>query len=251
MRRGQIAIGMLTLALISGGLRGADNALTESERKDGWLLLFDGKTLEGWKTSELKSSKVPVEDGCINPHGCGHYMMVYEKPLEDFVLSLDFKISKGCNSGIFVRTSSLTARPGKDVGYNGIEVAIDDTPGAGYTDTGALYDLAKPSRNAMKPVGEWNHAVVTCDGTRISVELNGEKVTQADLAAFTRPNRRPDGTPHKFDIAYKDHPRRGYIGLQDHGSNCWFKNIKMKPLPSPAPPPARERPPPEKDPVKG
>ena len=72
--------------------------------------------------------------------------------------------------------------------------------------------------------------VVTCDRNRIEVELNGEKVTRMDLDEWTRPNLRPDGTRHKFDIAYKDHPRKGYIGLQDHGSPCWFKNIKLRPL---------------------
>ena len=87
-------------------------------------------------TSSGKPSKTPVEDGCINPHRCGGYMMVHEKKWENFVLSLDFKISKGCNSGIFIRTFPLKPRPGKDVGFNGIEVAIDDTHGAGYHDTG-------------------------------------------------------------------------------------------------------------------
>ena len=51
-----------------------------------------------------------------------------------------------------------------------------------------------------------------------------------DLDEWTTPNRRPDGSEHKFDVAYKDHPRSGYIGLQDHGSPCWYKNIKIKPL---------------------
>lgn len=55
-------------------------------------------------------------------------------------------------------------------------------------------------------------------------------VTRADSYAFTRPNARPDGLPHTFDIADKDHPRTGYIGLQAHGSPCWFKNLKLKPL---------------------
>ena len=71
---------------------------------------------------------------------------------------------------------------------------------------------------------------ITCDRQRIKVVLNGDRVTEADLSEFTEPNKRPDGTAHKFDIAYKDHPQRGYIGLQDHGSPCWFKNIKLKPL---------------------
>lgn len=210
--------------------RAADNELTPREKEDGWVLLFDGKTLDGWTTSAGKPSKTPVEDGCINPHRCGGYMMVHKEKWGNFVLALDFKIAKKCNSGIFVRTASLEPRPGKDVGFNGLEVAIDDTTGAGYHDTGALYDLAKPAKNAMKPAGEWNHIVITCDGGKITVELNGEVVTRADLDEFTKPNLRPDGSMHKFDIAYKDHPRTGYIGLQDHGSPCWFKNVKLKPL---------------------
>jgi hypothetical protein len=218
------------LLLISPRASAADNELTAKEKADGWVLLFDGKTLDGWMTSSEKPSKTPVDDGCINPHKCGGYMMVHKEKWEDFVLSLDFKISKGCNSGVFVRTFSLKPRPGKDVGFNGLEVAIDDTRGAGYHDTGAIYDLAKPSKHAMKPVGEWNHLVVRCDKGVIEVELNGEKVTRMDMDQFTKPYLRPDGTKHKFDIAYKDHPRRGYIGLQDHGSPCWYKNIKLKPL---------------------
>lgn len=209
----------------------AENTLTTSEKEKGWLLLFDGKTLDGWKTSAMQPSKTPVEDGCINPHGNGHYMMIHEKVWADFILSCDFKISKGCNSGIFVRTWPLDPLPGKDVGYNGIEIAIDDTTPADYHDTGAIYDLVKPSRNAMKPVGEWNHIEITCDDNIISVVLNGEHVTKMDLDQFTKPGYRPDGTQHKFvEFAYKDRPRKGYIGLQDHGSPCWYKNIKLLPL---------------------
>ena len=224
-----MAIGSMT-ALPAARADGPDNALTPAEKAEGWILLFDGKTLDGWKTSSGRESKVPVEKASINPHGCGGYMMIPEKTWGDFILSLDFQISKGCNSGIFIRTFPLIPRPGKDVGFNGIEVAIDDTTTAGYHDTGAIYDMVKPSKNAMKPPGEWNHMVITCDGPKIAVELNGETVTRMDLDEWTTPNRRPDGSAHKFDVAYKDHPRKGYIGLQDHGSPCWFKNIKIKPL---------------------
>ena len=82
----------------------------------------------------------------------------------------------------------------------------------------------------MKPAGEWNHIEVRCAGRQIDVTLNGDEVNHIDLAAFTEPQKRPDGTSHKFDIAYNKHPRTGYIGLQDHGSDCWFKNIKLRPL---------------------
>ncbi|HZL87350.1 MAG TPA: DUF1080 domain-containing protein [Pirellulaceae bacterium] len=207
-----------------------DNRLTDAEKKEGWILLFDGKSLEGWMTSSEKPSQRPVEEASLNPHKCGAYMLIHNKVWDNFKLALDFKLSKGCNSGIFVRTFPLTPRPGKDVGFNGIEVAIDDTTGAGYHDTGAIYDLVKAEKNAMKPAGEWNHIEITCNKNDIEVELNGECVAVMDLDEWTTKNKRPDGSDHKFDIAFKDHPRKGYIGLQDHGANCWYKNVKLLPL---------------------
>ncbi len=208
-----------------------DNKLSAEEKAAGWQLLFDGKSLSGWMNSDSTPSRKPVEDGALNPHHAGHYMLVHTQQWGNFVLACDFKITPHCNSGIFVRTSPLTPRQGKDVGFNGLEIAIDDTLTAGFVDTGALYDLSKPTRNAMRPVGEWNHIEITCNGAKIEIVLNDEKVNSIDLAKFTQPNKRPDGTAHKFDIAYRDHPRVGYIGLQDHGSPCWYKNIKLKPLP--------------------
>jgi hypothetical protein len=206
------------------------NTLSEQERRDGWMLLFDGRSLDGWTTSSQQPSKTPVDAGSLNPHGCGGYMLIHEKTRENFQLALDFKLSRGCNSGIFVRTFPLTPRPGKDVGFNGLEIALDDTTTADYHDTGAIYDLVRPTKNSMKPIGEWNHIVITCDRGKIAVELNGEEVTRMDLDEWTAPNKRPDGSEHKFDIAYKNHPRRGYVGLQDHGSPCWFRNIKLREL---------------------
>jgi hypothetical protein len=218
---------LLTLATVG---QATDNTLTPQEKAAGWILLFDGSTSNGWITSSRQQSKVPVDRGSINPHRCGGYMMIHERIWSDFELSLDFAISKGCNSGVFVRTFPLEPRPGKDVGFNGIEIAIDDTTTAGYHDTGAIYDLVRPSKNAMKPVGEWNHLEITCNRSLITVTLNGHPVTRMNLDEWRTPNRRPDGSEHKFDVAYKDHPRQGYIGLQDHGSACWFKNIKIRPI---------------------
>ncbi|MFL5244912.1 MAG: DUF1080 domain-containing protein [Gemmataceae bacterium] len=223
-------LSLFVVALAVTAAPSGENMLTEKEKREGWLLLFDGKSLKGWMTSAEKPSKRDVEEGCINPHKCGDYMMVHEKLWENFILACDFKISKDCNSGIFVRTSPLKPRPGLDSGYNGIEIQILDSKTAGFHDTGAIYDLVKPTKNAMKPVGEWNHMIITCDKNLITVELNGERVNRMNLDEWTEKNKRPDDTPHKFDIAYKNHPRKGYIGLQDHGADCWFKNIKLKPL---------------------
>ena len=67
----------------------------------------------------------------------------------------------------------------------------------------------------MLPVGQWNHLEITCDKNLITVSCsNGQQVTRMDLDQWTEKNKRPDGTEHKFDVAYKDHPRHGYIGLQ-------------------------------------
>jgi hypothetical protein len=220
----------ITVVLLATSTITADNILTDQERADGWILLFDGKTLDGWMTSSRNPSLTPVEMESINPHKCGGYMLVHERQWSNFILSLDCKVSVGCNSGVFIRTSPLKPRSGKDIGYNGIEIAIDDAVNSGYHATGAIYDLAPIKADATYPTGKWNHLVITCDRNRISVNLNGVEVSEIDLDQFTEPNKRPDGSSHKFDIAYRDHPREGYIGLQDHGSPVWFKNIKIKPL---------------------
>jgi len=207
-----------------------DNTLSDRERAAGWKLLFDGQTTKGWMSiKEEPLSDKHVQQGSLNPHPC-NYMLVHETPWEDYQLALDFKISPKCNSGIFFRTFPLTPRPGRDVGFNGLEIAIDDTRTAGFHDTGAIYDLVKPTKNAMRPAGEWNHIVITSEDELVTVELNGEVVNRINFDEWPTKNRRPDGTEHKFDVAYKDHPRKGYIGLQDHGSDCWYKNIKLLPL---------------------
>jgi len=216
---------------LAAAARGAENELTDAERRQGWVLLFDGRTTNGWMNSDRTAPRTLVTDGAISPHKAGHYMLVHTQQWADFLLTLDFKITNGCNSGVFVRTHSLTPSPGRDVGFNGLEIAIDDTKGAGYHDTGALYDLVKPQRNAMRPAGQWNHLEIACVSNRVDVVLNGDPVTRADLDLFSVPGKRPDGSAHKFGVALRDHPRRGYIGLQDHGSPCWFRNIKLKPLP--------------------
>ena len=224
----RLTLGLTLLILVlDSTARAADNELTPAEKSAGWVLLFDGKTTDGWLDSkEQPVAATHVKDGTLNPHPC-NYMLIHKEVYDNFQLSLDFRISPKCNSGVFIRTFPLKPREGKDVGFNGIEVAIDDTTTAGFHDTGALYDLVPPSKNAMKPQGEWNHLQITCDKNVIRIEVNDVEVTRTDLDQWTTANKRPDGTDHKFDVAYKDHPRKGYIGLQDHGSDVWYKNIKL------------------------
>jgi hypothetical protein len=83
-------------------------------------------------------------------------------------------------------------------------------------------------------VGEWNQALITSRGPNLEVAINGRAVSRIDFDQWPEANRRPDGSMHKFDVAYKNHPRQGYLGLQDHGSDCWYRNIKLRSLPAAA-----------------
>ena len=224
-------LALIILTLLGSSAFAEENILTDLEKNNGWTLLFDGRSTRGWMSP--KHQPLPdshVQKGSLNPHPCD-YMLVYEKLLENFVLAMDFKITEKCNSGIFVRTMPLEPRTGKDVGFNGIEIAIDATPGPGFHTTGAIYDLVTTNMDSMKPVGQWNHIQIISNDGLIQVEVNGRLVSRIDLDLWTEVNKRPDGSAHKFDIAYKNHPRKGYIGLQDHGSDCWYRNIKLKKLP--------------------
>lgn len=121
------AAGLILLLTIIASAAAAENSLTTSERSAGWILLFDGESTHGWMTRT--SQPLParhVQDGSVNPHPCD-YMLLHQNIWGDFQLALDFKISLKCNSGIFVCTFPLVPREGKDIGFNGIEIAVDDT----------------------------------------------------------------------------------------------------------------------------
>jgi hypothetical protein len=205
----------LGLALVA--LAGAD--------EQGYRAIFDGQTPKGWILCDQKPLPSEyVQANGLNPHGTGSYLVVHEQKHGDFVLDFEYKLTQGCNSGVFIRVSNLG-----DPVNSGIEVALDDTTGSGMHDPGAFYDLVAPSSNAQKPAGQWNHMTIKAVGPRISVVLNEKEVSTIDLDQWNTPGKRPDGSDHKFsNVAIGKLPRTGYIGFQDHGSDCWFKNIKLK-----------------------
>jgi Domain of Unknown Function (DUF1080) len=213
--------GIMNGCLTAGILAVMMAATAEQEFK----VIFDGSSGRGWILCDKKPlPKDNVQADGLNPHGTGSYLVVHDTTVGDFVLDFDYKLSKGCNSGVFLRTSDL-----KDPVNTGIEVALDDTTGNGLHDPGALYDLVAPSENAQKPAGEWNHMTITAFGPKITIVLNGKEVSTINLDEWNEPGKRPDGTSHKFrGVAIGKLPRIGYIGFQDHGSDCWFKNVKIK-----------------------
>jgi len=168
-----------------------------------------------------------MENGVLTRKG-GSYIWTMEK-FGDFILDLEFKLAKGANSGVFIRTADIA-----DPVQTGIEVQILDYHGKDTARSkgacGAIYDCLAPTKYMVRKAGEWNHYTITCKANKIYVVLNGEQIIDMDLNLWTEAHKNPDGTPNKFNTAYKDMPRVGHIGLQDHGDPIWFRNLKIKPL---------------------
>jgi hypothetical protein len=200
-----------------------DNKLTEAEKSAGWKLLFNGKDATGWICNNGKDpADTVIEDGMLMPYKSGGYVLMYEKPFGDFTLKCDVKMPEKCNSGIFFRMGN----PKKPV-QTGFEVQVYNSKGTSMHEFGAIYDLVAPSKNNLKPTGEWNAVEITCKGPHISVKVNGEKVAEINCDKWTVPGKRLDGSKHKYRSAIKDFPRRGHLGFQDHGAKVWFKNVKL------------------------
>lgn len=218
---------LLLAGVLASPVAAADNELTSEEQGDGWMLLFNGRDLGGWKNNDGKPVAATIEDGAINVHNTGGYLLVYDQEFGDFVLKCDVKMSPAeCNSGVFVRTSDLA-----DPVNSGLEVQVYDGDIDALHDFGAIYDLVAASKDATKGQGEWNSLEIRCEGPNVSVQVNGEEVATLDCDKLDKPGLRGDGTPHKFaGKAIKDFARSGYIGLQDHGHELWYKNLKLKKL---------------------
>ncbi len=220
-----------TLALLVGLSIGslamaADNELSPEEKAEGWILLFSGTDLTNWKNNTGDPVLARINEGALNPHGTGGYILVYDKQFENFVLKCDVKMDQPyCNSGVFLRCGDLESPV-----QSSLEVQLSHEREPNLHGFAALYDLAPPTKNATNGPGNWDALEIRCEGPRISVKVNGHVVTKLNCNDWKEPGKRPDGSSTKFKKAIKDFPRKGFIGLQDHGYNAWFKNIKLKEL---------------------
>jgi len=143
----------------------------------------------------------------------------------NFILDFEFKLDKSANSGIFIRTQDHNWLPW-------IEVQVEDSYGKPVSNhiCGGIFDIKEPTVNAVLPAGQWNRMTIMADNSSVCVVLNNEPVLNIDLNDWTEAQKNPDGTKNKFNVAYKDLPRKGYIGLQDHGFKVWYRNIRIKEL---------------------
>lgn len=200
-----------TALFLSLGLNAEESVNLTYGNLDHWTMQKDG----AWELKDgvLQTSAKP-----------GGYIWSKEK-YENFELTIEYKTSEKCNSGLFFRTDPKNAVQG------GFEIQIA-SPGI-YKDkhvVGSLYDALAPSENAGKPNGEWNTMKLTCNGPNITVVLNGKTIIEANIDDWTTAKQNPDGSKNKFKTALKDLPRSGNIGFQYHGHPVWYRNVQLKKL---------------------
>lgn len=213
------------------------NRLSRAERAAGWQSLFDGKTTRGWHTyGAQKVRGWDVQNGELIALGqAGHEGtandIVTDREFENFELSLEWKIAPGGNSGIFFH---VLERPEYETVYaTGPEYQLIDDIGfpaqlEDWQKTAANYAMHPAKKAAPKPVGEYNHTRLLVQNGHVEHWLNGAKVVEYQLWT-------PDWEERIAKGKWKDYPgygraRRGRIGLQDHGNQIWFRNIKIREL---------------------
>jgi hypothetical protein len=188
----------------------------------------------GWKdlfTADLSNTVAPGGWGFTNGELVtkDHDTLWTKDSYGDFILDLEFKVAKESNSGVFLHSGNI-----KNV-LSALEIQVHDSAdGSKYGMVAAIYDAMPPTKSMSKPIGEWNHFTITCQGSKVSVLFNGELVINADLNNWPEAKKNPDGTPNKFPVALKDYARNGPIGLQGlHGkaqAPVWYRNVKIKVL---------------------
>ena len=219
------------------------NKLTKKEKKEGWILMFNGKNFDGWRQCngtempanwviEDNAMKVVLGEGKKPGQGARGDILYPGKKFKDFELSIDWKASKMANSGIFYYVREV---PGKPIYYAAPEIQVLDNKDA--TDNkidshlaGSLYDLLPADPATVNPAGEWNTCVIKVKDGKATVSMNGTEVVsythwtpEWDKMVENSKFKRFPGWTEGID-------KEGYIGLQDHGYPVWFRNIKIREL---------------------
>ncbi|MGM0620440.1 MAG: 3-keto-disaccharide hydrolase [Bacteroidota bacterium] len=219
------------------------NELTQAEQDEGWMLLFDGETSEGWRgvNKDHFPAGWEVVDGTLHCKESGQGEagaedggdILYDQKFSNFILKFDWKISEGGNSGVFYLGQEVEGDP---IWQTAPEFQVLDNekhPDAMLGENGnrkaaSLYDLIPADPQNTKPAGEWNSAeILVYDGTVVHKQ-NGETVLEYhlwtdDWNELVADSKFPDLNPDWANVA-----KEGYIALQDHGDDVWYKNIKIR-----------------------
>lgn len=219
------------------------NKLSKKEKKEGWVLLFSGQNFDGWRKCngttmpanwkiEDKAMNVFIGEGKNPGQGADGDIVYSGKKFKNFELSIDWKVNKMANSGIFYNVREV---PGKPVYYAAPEVQVLDNVDA--TDNkidshlaGSLYDMLPADPKTVKPVGSWNTIVIHVKDGKVTHTQNGVVVCSYTLWT-------PEWDKLVANSKFKTFPgftegiaKEGFIGLQDHGYPVWFRNIKIREL---------------------
>lgn len=241
MKKKNLLLALLLTAFCTTTGMAQHNKLTSGEKKAGWELLFNGQSFEGWRKCNdtqmaanwsIDDQSMKVAKGEKVGYGQGGDILFGNKKYANFELSIDWKIENAGNSGIFYY---VTEYPGKPIYYAAPEVQVLDNWNASDTKlsnhlAGSLYDMLPALPQNAKPAGQWNTIVIRVKDGRVTHTQNGVQVVEYTL-----------WTPEWYDLVakskFKDWPgfkegpaKEGYIGLQDHGYDCWFRNIKIRQL---------------------
>lgn len=196
-------------------------APTARPEGDGWVDLLDSEHAALWKNLGDDKDIFEVRDGVLHVHGRTVYPLRYVTytggQYGDFDLHVEFKVARGANSGVFLRTHP------NDPVNRGFEVQVLDDFGKrpDRNSCGSIYDVVTPMFNMSRKAGEWNSYDISVKGKQVVVAMNGWKIIDADLSQMTTPFG-------KFPIAYNDLPMEGNIAFQDHGGEVWYRNVLLK-----------------------
>jgi hypothetical protein len=214
----------------------APNALTAAEEKDGWKMLWDGKTSEGWRSAARDSFPAKgweMKDGALTvlprKNGGGAGDIITRAVYTNFILKADFRLTDAANSGIKYFFDSKV-NGGTTLEYQVLDAKHPDAKLGrdGDRKVASFYDVIPAKGAQPRPVGEWNNAMIVCKGTHVEHWLNGTKV-----AEFERGSQafRDAVAKSKFAKWPKwGEQKSGHILLQDHGDQVSYRNIKIKVL---------------------
>jgi hypothetical protein len=234
---------VLFLIALSVARAGEPNRLTDAERREGWRLLFDGRTTAGWE--EITGKPFPancwtVEDGSLKAlvRTDGFQDLRTKESFRSFDLQFDWKALKAGNSGVkylIQKVDEWTNAAGRQARARGLEYQLaDDADPDAASDprrvAGALYSLIAPKPRISPKIGEFNHSRLVVKGKHVEHWLNGMKVVEfetdsAEVQKLLR-NDLPAGRPQNAPLA-----ETSPISLQNHSSEVWFRDIKIKVLP--------------------